>query len=255
LSKFQPVFSTNSSQPRTFDGIDTETKSARTKGPQQHYGHVEKDRPAALNDCFNAAVSIQAMRRNARVRARSANTKEAAMAGRSHDTSDYEAIRRADEHRSRGSSPLKGTDMISDTVGRVTEHTSEDVNQRIEDRTRQRISAMAHDPIKARLEELDREWDIERCVETGSSALTITGLLLGTTVSKRWFLLSAVVQGFFMQHALQGWCPPVPVLRRLGVRTAQEIEAERCALKALRGDFKNVSPERPDSAWEAVTSR
>ena len=43
--------------------------------------------------------------------------------------------------------------------------------------------------------------------------------------------------GFLLQHALQGWCPPVPVFRRLGVRTTAEIDRERYALKALRGDF------------------
>jgi hypothetical protein len=49
--------------------------------------------------------------------------------------------------------------------------------------------------------------------------------------------LPVVVAGFLLQHALQGWCPPLPVLRRLGVRTADEINQERYALKALRGDF------------------
>jgi len=32
---------------------------------------------------------------------------------------------------------------------------------------------------------------------------------------------------------LQGWCPPVPVLRRMGIRTQSEIERERCALTSL----------------------
>jgi hypothetical protein len=32
----------------------------------------------------------------------------------------------------------------------------------------------------------------------------------------------------------------VPVLRRLGVRTMDEINEERYALKALRGDFESV---------------
>jgi hypothetical protein len=35
----------------------------------------------------------------------------------------------------------------------------------------------------------------------------------------------------------------MPVFRRLGVRTATEIEEERYALKALRGDFRGVSYE------------
>jgi hypothetical protein len=49
-----------------------------------------------------------------------------------------------------------------------------------------------------------------------------------------------LASGFLLQHALQGWCPPVSLFRRLGVRTSAEIEQERYALKALRGDFQNI---------------
>jgi hypothetical protein len=63
-------------------------------------------------------------------------------------------------------------------------------------------------------------------------------LLLGLGVSRKFLLITAGVQGFFLQHALQGWCPPLPLLRRLGVRTQYEIERERYALKAVRGDFQ-----------------
>jgi hypothetical protein len=59
-------------------------------------------------------------------------------------------------------------------------------------------------------------------------------------VDRRLFLLPAIVAGFLLQHALQGWCPPVPLFRHLGFRTAAEIDEERYALKALRGDFRNV---------------
>jgi hypothetical protein len=69
--------------------------------------------------------------------------------------------------------------------------------------------------------------------------LTLTGLVLGLGVSRKWMLLPIVVQTFFLQHALQGWCPPIPVMRRLGVRTSEEINEERIALKALRGDFEH----------------
>lgn len=67
-----------------------------------------------------------------------------------------------------------------------------------------------------------------------------------------------MVGGFLLQHALQGWCPPVPVLRRLGFRTQTEIDEERYALKALRGDFRelvspSVDPARAaDQAMAAV---
>ncbi|MFT3787962.1 MAG: hypothetical protein QM770_17630 [Tepidisphaeraceae bacterium] len=105
----------------------------------------------------------------------------------------------------------------------------------IDRRTEQRIGYYRRHPerIPARLAELDREWDIERALETGSSALTLTGLLLAISKDRRWLLLSLAVQGFFMQHALQGWCPPLPILRRLGVRTTDEINHERYALMEM----------------------
>jgi hypothetical protein len=42
-----------------------------------------------------------------------------------------------------------------------------------------------------------------------------------------------------MQHAIQGWCPPVPLLRRLGFRTPAEICEERCGLKMLGGEYRS----------------
>jgi hypothetical protein len=93
------------------------------------------------------------------------------------------------------------------------------------------------DEIDARLYALDREWDIERTLEAKAAALAFTGVALATTVDRRWLLLPALASAFLFQHATQGWCPPMAVLRRLGVRTAEEINHERYALKALRGDF------------------
>ena len=59
-------------------------------------------------------------------------------------------------------------------------------------------------------------------------------------VDRRLLVLPGLVAAFLLQHALQGWCPPVPLFRHLGFRTAAEIDEERCALKALRGDFREV---------------
>jgi hypothetical protein len=42
----------------------------------------------------------------------------------------------------------------------------------------------------------------------------------------------------------------VPILRRLGFRTAHEIERERQALKALRGDYAGV--QSADAAFNAT---
>jgi hypothetical protein len=134
--------------------------------------------------------------------------------------------------------------MIASTVDRVARNTCEQVNARIREQTEAnvaRFAAAGSTAIEQRLEELDQEWDIERCLETMAPSLTLFGLFMGAVSNKRWLLLPFAVQSFFLQHALQGWCPPMPVLRRLGVRTSEEINEERMALKALRGDFRGVA--------------
>jgi len=82
--------------------------------------------------------------------------------------------------------------------------------------------------------------------------LAFAGIVLGAKGSRSWLLLSAAVTAFLFQHAVQGWCPPVPLLRRLGFRTAQEIERERQALKAVRGDFVAVAGADPGMKAEAA---
>jgi hypothetical protein len=143
--------------------------------------------------------------------------------------------------------------FIAETAHRAESQSPDKFNQKIHRETQQRIAALAGHPaeIRERLRELDREWDIERCLELGSATLTLTGVILGGTVNKRWLWLSAVVQTFFLQHAIQGWCPPLPLFRSLGVRTQREIEAERHALKALLGDYAE-SEEAPTE--EAASS-
>lgn len=90
----------------------------------------------------------------------------------------------------------------------------------------------------------ENEWDIERAIEANASTLAFVGVLLGYFVHPYWLALPGLVTAFLFQHAIQGWCPPVPILRRLGFRTANEIEAERQSLKILRGDYEGLSGER-----------
>ncbi len=141
--------------------------------------------------------------------------------------------------------------MITTTAHRVSENTTPAAAARIREATQARIAYFAKHPdaIPRRLHELDREWDVERVLETGSSSLTLLGLVLGTTYRRKWLLLSLGVQAFFFQHAIQGWCPPLPVLRRMGVRTAQEIEGERCVLRQLLAEStsRRHSPEATDA--------
>src|SRR4051794_8347706 len=85
-----------------------------------------------------------------------------------------------------------------------------------------RYHAARKQEIPARLAELDREWDLDRAVAGGAAALTLTGLALTALVDRRFVALPAMVGGLLLQHAIQGRCPPVTLLRRLGFRTARE---------------------------------
>jgi hypothetical protein len=135
--------------------------------------------------------------------------------------------------------------LIAKTATRVTSNTSPAINRRIRQEMLSRVADLATqgpDAIDRRLEALDREWDVERCLETGAASLTLIGTALGATVNRKWFALPAGVAAFLLQHAVQGWCPPLPVFRRMGVRTADEINDERVALKAVRPGVQTVLP-------------
>lgn len=124
---------------------------------------------------------------------------------------------------------------------RILRNTPRQLDRRIHRNTEMRVRFYSRHPerIEARLEELDHEWDMERVLETNASGLALAGLVL-SLADRRFLALPFVVAVFLLQHALQGWCPPVPLFRRLGVRTRTEIEAERYALKAVRGDFRGL---------------
>ena len=133
--------------------------------------------------------------------------------------------------------------MFTTSADRVAISSPEQANEAIREEIDQNVARLAGtDPrqIGERLEELDREWDIERTLEANAATIVLVGTALGAFVDKKFFVLPAVVGGFLLQHALQGWCPPLPIFRSLGIRTQQEIEQERYALKALRGDFRGA---------------
>ena len=139
---------------------------------------------------------------------------------------------------------------------RVRANTAIEINEKIDRQITETVrfySGMSEDKITQRIHDLEREWDMERLLETNASALAFTGLVLGVIRNKKWLFLPGIVLPFLLQHAVQGWCPPVPLFRRLGVRTREEIEREKFALKALRGDFEEIdSLRRGEEAEDAV---
>lgn len=127
--------------------------------------------------------------------------------------------------------------MIPKSTTRVEDSTAPRINARIKkasDRSAARHARAGLSSVDRRLDELDREWDIERALEANAAAASLIGLALGRFAHRRFYVLPAAVAAFLLQHAVQGWCPPLPVLRRLGFRTPREIERERRTLEQMR---------------------
>lgn len=142
---------------------------------------------------------------------------------------------------------------------RVEESTPNSINDEIENQIRENIRhhiQADRATLSQRIAELEKEWYMDRMLITNASALAGIGVALAATVHKKWLILPGVVLTFLLQHGLQGWCPPLPLFRKLGVRSFKEIDRERFALKYLRGDFGEVADDvvsNPDKLFEAVS--
>jgi hypothetical protein len=137
--------------------------------------------------------------------------------------------------------------MVPAGARRVEENTPAEINRKrqAEIQASLRYHAVRPREIPARLAELDREWDMERALQANAAAVSLGGLLLAALVDRRFIAVPAMVAGFLGQHAVQGWCPPVPLLRRLGFRTSAEICEERCGLKMLAGEYRTFGEPAP----------
>lgn len=140
--------------------------------------------------------------------------------------------------------------------GQERESSFNTIKERMDNTIRQSIArykGRSKEEISERIRELDQEWSLERTLEVNASTLALSGTLLGAFVNKRWFILPGIVTTFLLQHGIQGWCPPLQIMRSLGIRSRREIDEERYALKALRGDFDDISPKSsPSEILETV---
>ena len=105
---------------------------------------------------------------------------------------------------------------------RVQAHTAREVNEQIEAEAKRRVlraSGLGEAAISREISQLEEEWDIERWLEANAATLAFTGTVLGLLVNRKFFAIPCIVLPLLFQHAVQGWCPPVPFLRRAGVRT------------------------------------
>ncbi len=135
---------------------------------------------------------------------------------------------------------------------RVRENSPTQLNERIDRATQRRVlraGGESKPALSRRLEQL----------ETNAAALALGGVLLGLLVNRKFLIIPGLVLPFLLQHATRGWCPPVPFFRKRGVRTRKEIDAEKFAVKALRGDFAGIDTQadlnqRARAAWRAANA-
>ena len=155
-------------------------------------------------------------------------------------------------------------EFIEQRSDRVRDHSGQSSNRRIAERTSARVEqvvARGRDAVIRRLAEIDQEWDVDRALMVNfaiaGGAAYATGLYrygqspwLGRR-RKGWLYFFSAQLGFLLLHGTLGWCPPLPVFRRLGVRTKTEIEAERQALlqalPSLNEDLERTGNRLPSS--------
>jgi hypothetical protein len=146
-------------------------------------------------------------------------------------------------------------------IDHIRANTWPEVNEQLDREAQIRLRDAAGSPagdLNDRIEALDREWDFERVVEAEASFMGLTGLAIALAMDRRLLVLPAFVASMLFLHATHGWYPLLPMFRRARVRSRDEIDRERYALKALRGDFAALPPpgspaaERADAAWKAV---
>jgi hypothetical protein len=153
-------------------------------------------------------------------------------------------------------------DQLQRRADRVREHSPQYINRRIAreiDIRVQHCLREGRDALLERLGELEREWDIDRVVMANFAIVGGTAYAVGLqrlTQSlpwrkKRtgWLYFFGAQMGFLLLHASIGWCPPVAVWRRIGVRTKVEIELERTLLLAA------LEPPLPSLGTESAAPR
>jgi hypothetical protein len=68
---------------------------------------------------------------------------------------------------------------------------------------------------------------LEPTLRVLAGVVVLSSLALGSFVSPYWFLLTAFAGANLLQSGFTGWCPVIPVLRRLGATPATYSDEAR----------------------------
>ncbi len=138
---------------------------------------------------------------------------------------------------------------------RVRRYSTDEQLRRIDEKTERNVrlySSQSPEVIDERIRELRCEWSIERYLQINVAAVGLSTALLAATRNRKWGLATCAGLALFFVHAREGFDPPLPLLRQMGIRTRAEIHRELFALKALRGDFGEVDELEEQSESPSV---
>ncbi|HEY3448642.1 MAG TPA: hypothetical protein VGK67_19955 [Myxococcales bacterium] len=144
-------------------------------------------------------------------------------------------------------------------VDRIRAHTPAKLNEDIDHCIARRIEDLAtrsDAEQEAHLGRLDRTWSLDRAALAGLATVALAANLAALR-RPGWRWLAVLSSASLLQAAASGSGVVVALLRRVGLRTRREIECERCAIKALRGDFELVTAAKSPiaqagNAWQAA---
>lgn len=118
----------------------------------------------------------------------------------------------------------------ADTQNNSEKKTKENSQQKINSCILSNVADAAHmstKEIEEHIKKLDVEWDIDKYREASDATVILLSTVLGYKVCKKWFLLSALTACCMLQHATLNWSPSMPILRKMGIRTKDEILREK----------------------------
>lgn len=133
--------------------------------------------------------------------------------------------------------------ILPATSHRVATYTNPEINEMIRNNTLENLLCLedaSEEELTRRIRHLNSEWDTERFEEAKAAVCVMGCSLFGIAKNKYWSFLTLIAGTFLLQHALLGWCPSTPVIRKMGIRTAEEINQEKAVIKMLRKDYAHA---------------
>lgn len=107
--------------------------------------------------------------------------------------------------------------------------------------------------INDRLAQLERERSAGRMAKGTLGVVTLVGSVLAAVLSPWWLILPGVACLFLLQYMFTRRALPTAAFQAAGYRCSTDIDHEKFALRALRGDFKHVPTMHDIEAQDDIT--